>query len=386
MAPGHQHDAIALRQLAFADGQQLRACLVETSLYGAARCSCVSPAAELAGDGDRVGSITGPHRDTDLVWFRLLEQQDDVGTTGESHQVDETLGRARVVPGLRQHGQRHRGVDDPPAGAVLDAGEHAAPQLKRRERLVRVDRAVDGRQRSSGGHQVRRDPQRARCCVRMGEGVRVLHQPRGEARGQLGVQCDPELREHERHDLAGGRGGWIDQVRGPETRVADVVIDIHQRGACEPVGVVARDASRAREITGIDDYCDVRLELRLGAHAVDARQELQEMWDRVARDDLRLLAEPFGNEGHRQGSTERISVRALVADRGNPLRSADLTNDRGEVVGHRDPSWSSPRPSSWWRPASAPPSVSLPSTSWRSRNTRSPASIESSRRITSAGT
>src|SRR5207244_10399542 len=102
-------------------------------------------------------------------------------------------------------------------------------------------------------------------------------------------------------------GGWVHQVRGPETRIADVVIDVHQRGACEPIGVVARDAARARKVAGIDDDRYVRLELRLAAHAVDARQELQAMRDGVARDDLRLLTEPLRNEGDRQGGTECIS-------------------------------------------------------------------------------
>src|SRR5437762_2268538 len=77
--------------------------LVEIGLDGAAGGPGVAPASELAGDGDRVGSVTGAHGDPDAFWFGFLEEQDDVCPLRQAHQVDETFGRAGIVLRLGEH-------------------------------------------------------------------------------------------------------------------------------------------------------------------------------------------------------------------------------------------------------------------------------------------
>src|SRR5438067_3286889 len=370
--------SIAPRQLALAGGEHPGSRLVEIGLDGAAGGPGVAPASELAGDGDRVGSVTGAHGDPDAFWFGFLEEQDDVCPLRQAHQIDETFGRAGIVLRLGEHRQRHRCVDDPPGRQILDPRQHQGPQAQGREGLVGVDRAIDLREARPSLHQIGGDAKRAGGRIRVGEGVRVLYQPSRQAGGQLRIQGNPQLRKQQRHDLAGGGRGGIDQVHGPESRIADVVIDVDQGRAGEPIGVIARHAASACQVSGIHDQRNVRLEPRLGSDALHARQEGQEGRDRVTGDDLSLLAEALLDEGYRQRSTQRIPVGALVADGGDALRVADGGDHRAHVVGHLGSS------SALVAPGSA--AGSWLSTSWSRRRTRSPASIESSGRTARAGT
>ena len=64
-----------------------------------------------------------------------------------------------------------------PSRRSCRAGQDPSPQGERAERLVGVDGPMDRRQRRAGLDEVRGDAQRAWGGVRMGEGVRVLHDP-----------------------------------------------------------------------------------------------------------------------------------------------------------------------------------------------------------------
>ena len=107
-----------------------------------------------------------------------------------------------------------------PSRALADAGQHQAPQRQRAVRLVDVDGAVDRRQRRPGLHQLGRHAQGAGRGVRVGEGVRVLRRCRPSARSRARWSSGhAQLRQQQRHQLAGGGGGRVDPDRRPEARV-----------------------------------------------------------------------------------------------------------------------------------------------------------------------
>src|SRR5438046_2072811 len=87
--------SMASCQLALADREQLRARVVELGLDRASGRARVSPTSELAGDCHGVRLLGGSHRYADPLRLRLLEEHDDVGPAGESHEVDEPFRRAR---------------------------------------------------------------------------------------------------------------------------------------------------------------------------------------------------------------------------------------------------------------------------------------------------
>ena len=76
----------------------------------------------------------------------------------------------------------------------------------------------------------------------MRERVRVLHDPREQDRRDVGIDLDAQVGHEQRDHLAGrGRIGVHPGDRGLATVVRDVVVDVHDRRARQPLGTVARD-------------------------------------------------------------------------------------------------------------------------------------------------
>ena len=81
-----------------------------------------------------------------------------------------------------------------------------------------------------GVHEPRRHAERVARGCQVREPVAVADDP-GQQRGrQLRVQLQTELVHQPADDLAGRRGGRVDQVKGAEAVVADVMVDVHQLG------------------------------------------------------------------------------------------------------------------------------------------------------------
>ncbi len=243
-----------------------------------------------------------------------------------------------------------------PLGRV--AGQDAAPQRQGGEWLVRVDRAVDGRQRRPGLDQVGGDAQRSRRRVRMREGVGVLHDAGGEHGGD--IEVDGRRR---------GRGmssAIISQVAAASASthaspasvsvVRDVMVDVHDPRRGEPVGALAghapvRDSGPSTTTARSGSSCGRRAHLRrrregpsrLGgtgsAATTSACLPSRSAAMRSASADPSVSASGF--------SWQMAVMRSAPEDRGRARRTHDS-------------------------------SVRSSSSSRSSRSTRSPASIESS--------
>ena len=200
----------------------------------------------------------------------------------------------------------------------------------------------------------------------MREGVRVVDDPRQQRGRQLLVERHAELRQQQRDHLAGRSGRRIDAVRLSEAGVRDVVVDVRDPCRRQPVGVLAGDRPGARQVPRVDHHRHVRLQGRRLTHRVDARHERQVRGWRVAAHHLGLLAQPLGDDSDGDGRAKRVGVRVLMADGGHALCAAQQRDD----LVHEG----------------FPPSARSVSRSCRMRSTRSPDSIESSRRRLSSGT
>ena len=172
----------------------------------------------------------------------------------------------------------------------------------------------------------------------MREGVRVLDDPRHECRCQLGIEWHAELGKQEGHHLAGGGCVRLDPDRLAVARIADVVVDVHDAGARQPLRLFGGDGSDAAQLAGVDHHRHIRLECGRAPNAFHPRQEGEEGRRRVDAHHLRLLAEPLGGEHDRDPGTQGVAGRILVTEGGDALGAAQHL---GDLEHYRSPASSS---------------------------------------------
>ena len=251
-----------------------------------------------------------------------------------------------------------------PSRSCAGAGQDAAPQREGAERLVGVDRAMDGRQRRAGLDEVGRDAQRARRGVRVREGVRVLHDPGGQDGRDVGVDLDAQVGDAaappSRTSPPRRRRPRPPRPRSPSFETWWSMFTIRARASHRPQSRDDRAGARER---AVDDDREVGLE--------PGRASAPRPRTAGARSDggTGSAATTSACLPSRSAAMRSASAEPSVSASGFSWQMAVMRVGAADRLDDRLAAHES-RPSS---------------SSRRRRSTRSPASIESSWRMTSCG-
>ena len=243
--------------------------------------------------------------------------------------------------GGRQVGVGQRAVDDPPAVADLEPVQHATEEPQLRVGLGAVEPARDLRQRRARRDQRRRDGERPRRRVRVGEGRGVHddagHQRRGQraaGRRRAGRPSRAASSATISH-VAAAAGST--QSRGPPSVVRGVVVDEHARQPVEQL----RDGGRGPHRGGRASRSRRR---RAGRSRRPASGSVHEAvharrGSRTAAARGRSRRASRGRRGARRSTAtpsaapERVRVGVLVARRSRACRAAAIALGRGRRDG-----------------------------------------------------
>ncbi len=196
-----------------------------------------------------------------------------------------------------------------------------------------VEAARDVGERSAGLDESGRDGERPGRRVRMSE-RRGVHDDAGHEERREGavalVERRAESHREQRRHLAGRGGSRVDPVGRATLVVRGVVIEDDARQALEHIGVPLSDGADPIDGPAVGDHEQVvvGVRLRVGAGAVDIRQEVVDRRERIGEDRGRPATDPLDEPADRQRRAERVCVGVLMADGEHVAGRRDAVDDR----------------------------------------------------------
>jgi hypothetical protein len=148
------------------------------------------------------------------------------------------------------------------------------------------------------------------------EATRVGEQGGVEVRRHRGADRRAELAEQLVDHLARGAGARVDEVDGPERGVAEMVVDVDNRGGTLDLGAALAEPTQGCAVEREDRVAE---RCPTGFDGLEARQVLEQPGERFGDDHPDFLPEAAQRDGERERRAEAVGVRVLVREACDPV-------------------------------------------------------------------